>query len=80
MTYAQLKKDVERLQMGIHALNYGARELAERQKETARLRERLKATTPVVKVLTAAELEVCQALGLSEETFRTSPTAIIPRG
>lgn len=74
MTYAQLKADVEKLQAGIYALQYGARELAERQKETARLRERWKATAPAVKVPTATELEVCRALGLSEEVFRKGTT------
>jgi hypothetical protein len=70
MSYTQLKRDVEKLQAGIYALQYGARELAERQKETARLRERWKVVAPVPNVPTAAELAVRQALGLSEESFR----------
>ena len=70
---AQLKRDVEKLQMGIYALQYGVRELAERQRETAGLRGQHKAATDAARHLTATEKEVCQTLGLSEESFRKSP-------
>ena len=72
---AQLKRDVEVLRTGIDALQNRANKLAEKQKETARLRERWKVVAPVPKVPTAAELEVCKALGLSTESFRKGPAA-----
>ena len=75
---AQLKKDIEVLQTGIHMLQFQVRRLAEQQRQASQF-GRQPGTADVNKPLTATEKEVCKSLGLSEEAFRQNPTAKVPR-
>lgn len=75
---AQLRKDVEVLQTGIHMLQFQARRLAEQQRQASQF-GRQPGTADENKPLTVTEKQVCKSLGLSEEAFRGGPAAKVPR-